>query len=216
MGAALVVLGGIPDSIEAPVSISARHSPWKSIWFIIGFTIAGIGAAFILWALILYLAHQHAEGHYCPDPKAHLERPAEAISTVVPPPSTKLIASSELPVLDTQWLRSVFRTIKLDLNDSATRIVKAQREGRYWGSTSGILAENTWRKNRQRISGLAGVGDTYESLAIAFGHVKRINGMHLFRVFNGGNVRPDDNLAEALAAINAAEMAVEKQLAELG
>ncbi len=214
-GGALLVLGGIPVGVTVPVAASIKQSPWESGWFIFGFVIAGLGAVCILWALILYIARRQAGQRWCPDPGAHIPPTSESLKVISSAPTAPM-AVNELHASDRQWLRLALRNIKSDLIDAGARVAKAQQDSRYWNIRAGVLQDSNWRRNRRRISGLPGVGDTYDSLISAYEHVKRINSVHFVRLIGGGVIRPGDNLQEALAAIRAAETAVEKELAELG
>jgi hypothetical protein len=79
-----------------------------------------------------------------------------------------------------------------------------------------MFADRTWKKNRQELAGMPGVGNMYDDLILAFGHIKRINYFYLTRALSGGIVRADDNLPAATAAIRKALRAVEDQLSDLG
>jgi hypothetical protein len=213
---AIVGLGGIAVTVSATATISQKLSPWTSGWFIFGFVDTGLGGLCVLWALILYVAHRHVGDHWCPDPQAHVIAARPPNEATVPVLAGTVIAGSRLPVLDAQWLRSLLREIKFDLLDATDRIQKAQEDSRYWGGATGTLRERAWSKNQRKLSGLPGMGDMYDCLWVAFGHIKRVNRLHMGRTLNGSAVRPVDNLPDAEAAIRKAEAAVEKQLAELG
>ena len=52
-----------------------------AVWVGLGIALTGVGI--MLWALVLRLAHRHALGHMCPDPRAHegeTTAPADRVS----------------------------------------------------------------------------------------------------------------------------------------
>lgn len=70
LAAAVAVIGGI--LMGAGVARTQQgHDLWSSGWFIAGVAVTGMGVLMLLYALVLFLAHRHAEGHMCPDPDAH-------------------------------------------------------------------------------------------------------------------------------------------------
>ena len=83
----LAVIGGTPLLIASTASITLSISPWSSSWFIFGFAILVVAGFCVLWSVVLYVAHHHAEGHWCPDPEAH----------VVPPPTVRTPPQQPLP-----------------------------------------------------------------------------------------------------------------------
>lgn len=44
---------------------------WSNGWVRLGGIGVGVGALLLVWALVLFVAHHHAEEHWCPDPSAH-------------------------------------------------------------------------------------------------------------------------------------------------
>jgi hypothetical protein len=61
MGAAMATIGGIGIAVGA-IGL-APHEPLREPWFIIGAVLAGLGVLGLDWALVLFLAHRHAENH---------------------------------------------------------------------------------------------------------------------------------------------------------
>jgi hypothetical protein len=60
-GAAVIVLGGIAIGATVPIAFSEERSPWTSGWFDFGFAVTGLGAFFLLWSMILYIAQRQTE-----------------------------------------------------------------------------------------------------------------------------------------------------------
>jgi hypothetical protein len=96
------------------------------------------------------------------------------------------------------------------------RIEKAESSGRYWTGAASPLQDRAWKRSRHKLSGMPGVGKLYDSLDLAFGHIRRINGLHLIRLLDGGLVQADDNLHAATLVMRKAERAVERYLSHLG
>jgi len=92
LGAAVVLASSIP------LGIGVARTPhdqtlWSCGWFIAGVGIFAIGALMLLWSLVLFLAHRHAEGHMCPNPEAHKSPEAETRGVPVRP--VQLIVTDE-------------------------------------------------------------------------------------------------------------------------
>jgi len=104
-----------------------------------------------------------------------------------------------------QKLRSVLRVMRSDIKDGVAKIEQAVSAGKYWGITEGVLRDGAWKKNQDFIAAQPGMTDLYDVLEIAFGHIKRINGFTFLRNVAGGQVRPDDHLEEAFAALCVAD-----------
>jgi hypothetical protein len=65
LGAAVIVLGGVLMT-RAPAKANL-----SDVWLTSGLAVALGGCFLLLWALVLFLAHRHAEKHMCPDPSVH-------------------------------------------------------------------------------------------------------------------------------------------------
>jgi hypothetical protein len=92
------------------------------------------------------------------------------------------------------------------------------KTGRYWpsaGNDGGPLHDRTWKKNRQQLSGVAGMGDLYDSLYEAYTHVERINAFHFARVLRGRAVKTDDRLDDALTCLRKADEELSAKLLDL-
>jgi hypothetical protein len=80
--------------------VAAMSSPWSSRAFQVGFGVLVVAALMFLWGIVLFVAHQHAKGHMCPDPSAHEVRtrldfvaPPIAPVPTPPAPSKPVVAS---------------------------------------------------------------------------------------------------------------------------
>jgi hypothetical protein len=213
-GAALIILGGVPISVTASPANADGISPWTSAWFLFGFVIACLGALGILWALILYLAQQQA-GRWYPDPQGLATAGEPLPSSSSGTASALSIAESSGPGPDAQWLRCTLRGIRSSLVEAEERLRRAQETGRYEGG-AGMFTGRAWKKSRQKLADVPGLDSTYDDLLRAFGHIKRINYFYLTRVFSRRIVRADDNLPDAIAAVQRALKALEQQLLDPG
>ncbi len=84
---AVGLIGGIFTAIGV-ARTPAGHELWSEGWFVVGIGAIFVGVLCLLWGLVLFLAHRHAEGHMCPDPDAH--RAASAAGTT-PWPSQPIL-----------------------------------------------------------------------------------------------------------------------------
>ena len=92
LGGAVTVVGGIIAGIGANQESNSKADIWQSQFLRWGMGVAALGVIALWWALTLYLAHRHAEGHFCPDPEAHKpERPSVS-------PAVQSTQSAEEPV----------------------------------------------------------------------------------------------------------------------
>jgi hypothetical protein len=217
----LAAIGAVPVGIGiGATTVSPAHkSLWSSPWFDMGIAAVLLAVAFCGWSLILYVAHSHAEKHWCPDLSAHV-----LPSPVQPSPEGKTMAQvSEIrprspAIREPEKTRSVLRSLRLEISDSLRRVERAVKTGRYWrmsGMEGGPLPNRVWKKNQEQLSGLAGMGDLYDSLYEAYQHVERINGYHFARVVRGHLVKDDDRLGEALTALRNADDQLRHKLLDL-
>jgi hypothetical protein len=67
-----LVIGGICTAIGADQE-NAKLKPdlWQNAWFRGGVIAGVVGFLLAWWSLTLFVAHRHAESHWCPDPQAH-------------------------------------------------------------------------------------------------------------------------------------------------
>lgn len=217
LAAALAAIGAVPAGIAAAATSAASKSPWSSTWFDAGVAVILLAAASSVWSLILYVAHYHAEKHWCPDPSAHvLPTKGGQLQDVVAPVSE--IGPRAGQIREDEKLRSVLRSLRFDIRDALRRVERAIETGRYWpvtGNNGGPLPNRTWKKNREQLSGLTGMGDLYDSLHEAYAQVERINGFHFARVMQGHVVKQDDRLSDALTALQKAEQELNQKLTDL-
>lgn len=209
------MIASLPIILAASGAVSSHASPWSSAWFDAGVSVIGLAVLMAGWSLILYIAHGHAEKHWCPDPSVHVlphgeER--EPLNRLRSAPSFTQAVPRE------DQLRSVLRSLRADVQDAKGRISKAVVTSRYWGTTGtdgGPLHDRTWKKNHKQLRGLARMGDLYDVLQEAFGHVTRINGVHFARVVRGRAIKPSDRLEEAEKSLIMAERMLNDKLEEL-
>jgi hypothetical protein len=193
-----MALAGLAFAGSAAVGHISR---WHQRWIDVGLVAGLVGAALLLWALVLFLAHRHAAQHWCPDPDAHKIRP-----TV---PSDQGAPDGE------PHLRSALRQLRSEARAAILRLETAIRTDRYWGVTAGPLPDAGWKKNGKNLSDKPGMTDLVDHCEDAYGHVKRINGFHFLRALQGRVVRPEDDLEGALSALRGAAEEIDKQLAGL-
>jgi hypothetical protein len=219
LAAALAAIGAVPAGIAAAAASAAHKGLLSSIWFDAGVAAIGLAVASSLWSLILYVAHSHAEKHWCPDPSAHVlprqvRESQEAIASV------SGIEPRISQIGDEEKIRSVLRALRLDVRDAARRIENTIKTGRYWpsaGNDGGPLPDRTWKKNRGQLSGIAGMGEVYDSLYEAYAEIDRINAFHFARVaFHGSQIKPGDRLDDALRCLRDAEDKLSAKLLGLG
>src|SRR5579862_754723 len=83
LGGGVAVVGGILVTVGV-ARTPEGHELWAEGWFAVGIAAIVVGALCLLWGLVLFVAHRHAEKHMCPDPDAHREgREAAGSSTYV-------------------------------------------------------------------------------------------------------------------------------------
>ncbi len=212
----LAVLGATGMTI----AVTEYHPPWPSAWFIAGAVLCALGAVAAIWAVVLYMAHREAGRHWCPDPHAHAPE-AERRGPATRPqgaavPSAKAIlrvanASSRGELA--RWLRPALREINGDLHQAAAGIERAHWDRSYSGVRHEFDLGQTWEDNRQRLAALEGRGDLYDTLRDAYAGIAR---MYRIASFPGPAPSQAHDLSGALEAIRKAEVAVGKELAELG
>lgn len=199
-GAAVIVGGGVGVAVGTGLAVSGHESVWAENWFRVGFAIVLLGGLMLLWALVLFLAHRHAAGHWCPDPDAH------KLSTVRTRPTK---AQPD----DTAQLRSVLRQLRTDVLTAKDRVTNMKQTGHYWKGSEGNPPLRTWKKNRKKLAARAGMVDVYESAADAFGRVDRLIAN---KGFKARPVRSDEDLDTPLQSLENAETKIEDKLRELG
>lgn len=215
LGAAgfLAALGAIGIAI----AVTDYHPPWPTAWFVAGSVMCTLGCAAVIWALVLYLAHREAEGHWCPDSRAHAPEAQLQGPAIQPQGATAARAEVVLQATDATsrrelacWLRPVLREISGDLRQAAAGIEKACRERSYEDVRDEFNLGQIWDENRQWLAALEGKGDLYVTLRDAYAGIAR---MH--RIAARSRMAPAEaqDLADALEAIRNAERAVAKELA---
>jgi hypothetical protein len=217
LAAVLAAVGAVPAGIAAAATSAVHASPWSSVWFKVGIAAELLAVISSVWSLILYVAHNHAEKHWCPDPSAHV-LPSHVEHAPEPIASVSEIRPRIHQPRQEEKIRSVLRATRFDIRDALRRVENAVKTGRYWSTTGndgGPLPIRTWKKNREQLSGLAGLGDVYDALYEAFAHVERINGFHFGRVIQGRVVKSDDRLGDALTALQKAEQELSAKLLDL-
>lgn len=198
----LLTLGGGAMGVTATIAVPEQLSVWSSGWFIFGSAVAGLGVILILWALGLYAR----SGHWA----------AAAGDTINAPTAIEDRAS----------MRATLREIRPDLQESLSRLIKAQKTGRFWNSEAGPLPDYGWNRNKQKLSVLPNIGFLYDDLDLAFGEIKQINTLytarargrgtlHLIRILDRNLIRSQDDLTTAIVAVQGAIKAVERQLYDL-
>jgi len=153
-----------------------------------------IGVLGMWWGLTLYLAHRHAEGHFCPDPNAHR----------LPTTGAAAISGTGPEVL------SVLRQLRSELRDSLPKLEGSIQSGKFWAAgTEGDAEGKGWRKNRDRLRGMSGMNPLWDRLEDAFGRLTGADKLRADRVFKGYRLQPGD--AETLnAAIGATRSAIQQ------
>jgi hypothetical protein len=143
------------------IAITEYQPPWPSAWFIVGMVVCALGVVAVIWALVLYLAHQEAGNHWCPKPTAHTQRSAQREPAWRPraatPAKTKAIPSPSAAVDRgdlIHWLLPLLREISGDLRQAAAGIEKAIRERSYSGVRYEFDLGRNWDDNRQRLGAL--------------------------------------------------------------
>jgi hypothetical protein len=207
-------------AIGITIAVTEYRPPWPSAWFIAGAVVCALGCTAAIWALVLYLAHKEAASHWCPDPRAHaleLERREPAAR---PRGGTAARAGAILRAADAasraeqaRWLRPVLREINGDLRQAAAGVDKAHRERSYSGVRHEFDLSQTWEDNRRRLAALEGTGDLYDTLRDAYAGIAR-----MYRITSRPGTAPTEaqGLPGVLEAIRKAEVAVGKELADIG
>jgi hypothetical protein len=217
LAAVLAAVGAVPAGIAAAATSAIHASPWTSVWFRVGIAAEILAVMSSMWSLILYVAHNHAEKHWCPDPSAHV-LPSQIKQAPEPIASVSEIKPHIHQPRQDEKIRSVLRATRFVVRDAVRRVENAVKTGRYWSSTGndgGPLPTRTWKKNREQLSGVAGLGDVYDALYEAFAHVERINAFHFARVIQGRAVKSDDRLDDALTALQKADQELSAKLLDL-
>jgi hypothetical protein len=135
MAAAFAAVGGAGIAI----AVAEYHPPWPSAWFIAGAVLCGLGCAFAVWALVLFLAHKVAGDHWCPDPELHaLELPR--LWGLVPdaPMRRRYAEKAAEDAANRKEQRELarlllpgLREMNADLRQAAAGIEKAENDGTY-------------------------------------------------------------------------------------
>jgi len=191
------------------VAITKYVTPWTSAWFIFGAVMAMLGFVCVWWSLVLYVAHKHAEKHWCPDPRAHEVNMKERAIGL-----EKTFSESGHTV-DNDWLRALLRQINGDLREVSTWIGEAQKDGILRPGVSEFPTGEIWVENNRRLAELPGRGWLYDILRDAYGHIARIGQLIPPQGSWPIKVKPEHDLPAALKAISAAQTSVGKQLIEL-
>jgi hypothetical protein len=176
-------------AIGITIAVAEYHPPWTSALFIAGSVMCALGCVAAIWALLLYLTTVFRA--------RKILKTADAVSR------------GELA----RWLRSVLREINGDLRQAAAGIEQACRDRSYWGVRHEFDLGQTWEDNRQRLAALEGRGDLYDVLRDAYAGITRVR-----RVASQSSMTPAEaqDLSSVRDAIRKAEVAVAKELAELG
>lgn len=225
MAGAFAAVGGVGIA----VAVAEYHPPWSSVWFIAGTVLCGLGCAFAIWALVLYLAHKVAGDRWCPDPQVHVpeaELPPLFKMWLVPEAAGRRLYAARVAEYvairkeQKELARALLpglREINGDLRQAASGIEKAQNDGTYAGVRHEFDVWQRWEANRERLAGLVAAGDLYYSLRDAFAYIARIHRIVSDSSTEPGPMKPDQShdFAGALAAIRNAETAVSKVLAEV-
>jgi hypothetical protein len=190
-GGAVIVVGGIVVATAKP-DATFFSVPWNTV----GVGVVLLGVALLLWSLVLFLVDQRVAEHWCPDPAAH-DLPGNATPE------------------DWRQLRSVLHQIRNDVQAAISRLDQAIQTGRYWSISAYVLEDWAWKKNRRQLAGVGGMTQLLDALRPAFKHVDRIKGFVLLRAFQGGHVRPGDELEAALAALELAQAQLDARLAAI-
>jgi hypothetical protein len=192
------------------VAITKYVAPWTSAWFIFGAVTAMLGFVCVWWSLVLYVAHKHAEKHWCPDPRAHeVNIEGRAIGL-------QQSFSESGPTVDIGWLRALLRQINGDLREVSTWIGEAQKDGILRPGVSEFPTGAIWVENNRRLAELPERGCLYDILRDAYWHVARIGQLIPSQDSWPIKVQPQHDFPAALKAIGAAQASVDKQLTELG
>jgi hypothetical protein len=197
----VLVVGGIFVSLGATqVAASPGAHLWANRWFVIGICVMGLGVLALWWALTLYMAHRHAEGHFCPDPEAHR----------LPKTGPAALRGTGPEVL------SFLRKLRTDLRDATGKIQRSKLTGKFWSAgPEGNLPEKTWQKNAEQLQGMSGMNPLWNALEDAFAQVHRIQKLRTSRVFGGYRVHQEDDLDGALGSVDRAITQLEAKIASL-
>jgi MFS family permease len=161
----LAVIGGIPLGPAIAEAVASQAINWNNPFIIGGLVIEAFALITFFYGLVLMTAHGHLEGEQCPDPSAH-RLPAATSSAA-----------------DPRQLRSVLRQMRDDLGFNIQQFELAIESGHLW-RYSVSLKEGAWRKNRQQLDSLPGMGSLYDVLSNAFGHVARVRQFEVMRLWH--------------------------------
>jgi hypothetical protein len=185
-------------------------NPWASDWVIAGVILIVLGYFALSWSLVLVVAHHHAKSHWCPDREAHNLAPNDKRGQLPLP--------IEPPDDSSVQLRSILRQLKSDVQRNKQVVEQAIQRSRYWGIAEGpSLSEDTWKRNRAKLEGIAGLSAVLDSLDVAFIQTARVSQIRSFRVLKSGKpVHPEDDLPSALKALTDAESVLLEHLRAMG
>jgi hypothetical protein len=192
-GVLVVIAFGLIGMSPNPPGTSIQTVAATNLGFDLGAVLVLMSGGALFWALVLFVAHFHAEHERCPDPSAHL----------LPRPQ------SFVP----RQFRSVLRQIRDDLRYDKEMIEPAVQGGQMW-PYSKPLRSRAWGKNKRQLDSLTDTGALYDALSVAFGHVERIRALDARR-FRNRDVRPQDDLIGALQAIAKAGDALDHRMRSL-
>lgn len=83
----LAALPGGATAIAITTATTEYHPPWTTAWFIAGLAAFALTCGLAAWALALYLAHNHADQHACPDAAAHVAKSGQPTGPIQAPPA---------------------------------------------------------------------------------------------------------------------------------
>lgn len=108
--------------------------------------------------------------------------------------------------------RAVLVTLRDDLQHALRLIRGAHQSGRFWKMTQPGPRDRNWHKHRDLLSRRPGFQNVFSKLSEAFGHIDWLAGARALRAFSGSQVRPEDQLAEAIRSLELAETALDAEI----
>ena len=207
-GHAFVLAGGCPGDRTRGCRLFALQVFGSSTGAVDHLITVGVA---VLVGLVLWAAR--LGWNYLRAPIKQLEEDVAAIRVDLSRIVSVIIHPSRGNLLPTDWL-GVLRPLRSELDRGQDFLARANASHTYWKLMEGGPTDTTWKRYRDRLSREVGLGDLYFQLSEAYDEIKRIRQLRAPR-WRNAEVRPEDNLRDALLAVEQAVRALDEKIEAL-